>query len=89
MVCLLGVPAIGQEIDPSSGDDGPAILAQKAGRVGDIGRLCENQTTYSLLIQPPANRLDTCGYDLFVHPDCSPKPSYVVSSEPLDPFSDC
>jgi hypothetical protein len=48
---LLGVSAVGKKIDPATGNDRPAIFAEKAGKISDICRPGDEQETYLLFIQ--------------------------------------
>jgi len=67
LVRLLGVSAVGQKIHMAVSDSRPAIVAQKAGGVSHVGRLCHYQAAYSLFGQLTADRSDAFSYHFSIH----------------------
>ena len=64
---LLGVSAVSQKIHLAVSDGRPAIVAQKAGGVSNVGRPCHYQAAYSLLGQLTADRSDAFTYHFSIH----------------------
>ena len=64
---LLGVSAVGNQINRPGRYRRPAITTRKAGSVGYVGRLCYDKAVYALCVQQKPNSLDSVFYNFIGH----------------------
>jgi hypothetical protein len=66
-LCLLGISAVGQEIDRPARDNRPGIITLELGHISDIGRFGQHETINLFPIQMPPYGCDAhLRYHLFL-----------------------